>query len=61
MNSNQKNKKKKLNEYKKKKQSEDLKGEKKVLVYPRNHYMNFIAALNGILKDFYLEVHKHAA
>lgn len=45
---------------KRKRQSEDLKGKKKVLLHPKDHYMNFIAALNGILKDFYLEVHKHA-
>ena len=32
---------------------------KKVLLYPGDHNMNFIAAFNGIVKDFYLDFHKH--
>ena len=59
VNSNQKIKTFK-NEHKKEKAKWRLKREKKVLLHPKDHYMNFIAALNGILKDFYLEVHKHA-
>ena len=41
------------------KQKKYLKWKKKVLLHPGDHNMNFIAALTGIVKDFYLDFHKH--
>lgn len=54
------------NEHKKEKQKKYILSKmyfffkkKKVLLYPGDHNMNFIAAFNGIVKDFYLDFHKH--